>query len=107
MNSEKRVKAPAITPELLAYLRGEVCCSDELQPAMELLRDAYKDGKAGVNESEYTRYEDIEYIEIRDENGNILDESEGIKKDTICRYVMLMRMIWEQGRKDAEIGAAV
>lgn len=33
MNSEKKVKAPAITPELLAYLRGETDCSDELRPA--------------------------------------------------------------------------
>lgn len=107
MNFWKKVKVPSITPELLAYLRGEIGCSDELQPVMDLLLDAYKDGKAGVNESEYPRYEDLEYIVIRDENGNILDESKGIKKDTICRFLMLERLAWEQGRMDAEMGVAV
>ena len=107
MNSEKRVKAPCITPEILAYLRGEIGCSDELQPVMELLLDAYKDGKTGVNESKYPRYEDIKYIEIRDENGSLVKDADGVKEDTIRRFFSMERLCWEHGRMDAEREVAV
>ena len=107
MNSEKRVKAPAITPELLAYLRGETDCSDELRPAMKLLRDDYKAGKAGVDEDKYPRDEDIEYIERYDGSGNLVEDADGVNEYTIRRILALERLCWEQGRMDAEMGVAV
>lgn len=107
MNSEKKVKAPAITPELLAYLRGEVGCIDELMPAMKLLRDDYEAGKAGVDEDKYPRDEDIEYIERYDGNGNLVEDADGVNEYTIRRILALERLCWEQGRMDAEMGVAV